>query len=68
MSEMKLYVWEGFCPDCTDGLAFAIAKNEFDARKLILKNHGHKLSDWGDLTVHKLDGETGIAYEVCGGG
>ena len=23
---LKLFVWEGFCPDYTDGLAFAIAE------------------------------------------
>ncbi len=22
---MRLFVWEGFCPDHTDGLAFAVA-------------------------------------------
>jgi len=31
----QLYVWEGFSPDYTDGLAFAIAENATVAKALI---------------------------------
>ena len=30
---LRLFVWDGFCPDYTSGLAFAIAEDETDARK-----------------------------------
>ena len=32
---MKLFIWTGFSPDYTGGLAFTIAKDEIDARKQI---------------------------------
>ena len=34
---MRLFIWNGFCSDYTDGLAFAISKNEKEARKQIIK-------------------------------
>ena len=34
-SRLKLFIWTGFCPDYTGGLAFAIARDESDARKQI---------------------------------
>lgn len=73
---LKLYVWQGFCVDYTDGLAFAIASSEEEAKKLVLEyiglednpETGYKFDDddWGNLTVHDLS--TPIAGAVCGGG
>ena len=34
-AKLKLFVWTRFCPDYTSGLAFAIAKDELEARRLI---------------------------------
>lgn len=47
--KLRLFVWTGFCPDYTSGLAFAIAKDETDARKQIEKERGYTIYTWGDL-------------------
>jgi hypothetical protein len=65
-SKLKLYVWTGFCPDYTSGLAFAIARDETDARKQIEKARGYEVFQWGDLTVHPLTRR--FAQYVNGGG
>ena len=63
---MKLFIWTGFCPDYTSGLAFAIAKDETDARKQIIKQRGHEPYEWGDLEIKRLDRR--VARSVSGGG
>ncbi len=63
---MKLFIWTGFCPDYTSGLAFAIAKDEPEARKLVIKEHGYEPYEWGDLEVRRLDWR--VARAVSGGG
>ena len=63
---LKLFVWEGFAPDYTDGLAFAIAKDETEARALIVKHRGYSPGDWGTLTIYPLN--RAIAKSVSGGG
>jgi len=63
---MKLFVWTGFCPDYTSGMAFAIAKDETDARKQIEADRGHEVYTWGTLSVHRVDRR--VAYSVTGGG
>ena len=65
-ARLKLFVWEDFCSDYTSGLAFAIAKNEAEARELIARQHGNEPHIWGDLTAYPLT--TRIAKFVCGGG
>ena len=65
-NRLKLFIWTGFCPDYTSGLAFAIAKDETDARKLIEKERGLDVYDWGDLEVKPLSRR--IARSVAGGG
>ena len=65
-SKLQLYVWKGFAPDYTDGLAFAIAKDEVEAREIIVR----ELSDysvvvWGELSIHPLNKSFGKA--VLGG-
>jgi hypothetical protein len=52
---MKLFIWTGFEPDWTGGLAFAIAKDEKEARKMIVKENGCNPSDWGNLEVRPLN-------------
>jgi hypothetical protein len=50
---LKLFIWEGFCPDYSGGLAVALAHDETEARALITADYG-KVYDWGTLTVHPL--------------
>lgn len=64
---MKLFVWTGFCPDYTGGLAVALAKNEAEARKLIIEERGFSEPyNWGTLTVYRVDRRCAIS--VSGGG
>jgi hypothetical protein len=63
--KLKLYVWTEFCPDYTGGLAFAIARDETQARKLIEKERGLKVWEWGTLTIYPIKP---IAKCVSGGG
>ncbi len=63
---MQLYVWKGFCPDYTSGLAVAVAHDETEARALITKYQGCEVYEWGDLTIYPLD--TPRAFAVPGGG
>ena len=64
--KLRLFVWTHFSPDYTSGLAFAIACDEADARKMIQAEPGYSPSDWGDLTIHPLHQR--IARSVSGGG
>ena len=66
-TKLRLFVWTDFAPDYTSGLAFAIAKDETDARKLVLKER--EMSDpynWGTLAIYPLTKR--IARAVSGGG
>ena len=64
--KLKLFVWEDFCPDYTSGMAFAVAKDETDARKLVIQHHGYEPYKWGTLTIYPLTKR--IAKSVSGGG
>ena len=39
---MKIYVWEDYCSDYTEGLAVVVAKDEGEARKLLIKSEGYE--------------------------
>lgn len=65
-TKLKLFIWTGFCPDYTNGLAFSIAKDETDARKQIEKARGFDVYEWGELEVKPLSRR--IAKCVSGGG
>ncbi len=65
-TRFKLFIWSGFCSDYTGGLAFAIAKDEADARKQIEKERGYDIYDWGQLEIKPLSRR--IARFVSGGG
>lgn len=62
--KLRLFVWTGFNPDYTDGLAVAIAKDETDARKLIEKRGF--VYQWGELKIYPLTRR--MAVSVNGGG
>lgn len=64
--KLRLFVWEGFSPDYTDGLAFAIARDEVEARKLVAAAYGGDPHYWGELAIKPLTRKT--AFAVCGGG
>ena len=63
--QLKLFVWTNFEPDYTGGLAFAIAKDEFEASKLIEKQHGYPPYLWGNMKIYTLNKK--IAFSVSGG-
>lgn len=65
-TRLKLFVWTGFSPDYTSGLAFAIAKDETEARKLIEQDRGCGVYTWGELKIYPLTRK--IAKSVSGGG
>lgn len=42
---LRLFVFDGFSPDYTGGIAFAIARDETDARNQIIEEHGYNPSE-----------------------
>jgi len=66
MKNAKLFIWTGFEPDYYSGLAFAIAKDETQARKLIIKENGREPYEWGKLEVRDIN--IAVARCVYGGG
>jgi hypothetical protein len=64
--ELKLFVWNDFCPDYTSGIAFAIASTEDEARRLIVKECKCEPYTWGTLSKHRLGRK--FADCVFGGG
>lgn len=63
---MRLYVWTGFSPDYTGGLAVAIATSEKAARRAVIKHRGFSPSEWGTLSVHPVNKP--FVETVSGGG
>ncbi len=61
---MKLYIWDGFCPSCGDGLAFAIAETITQAKTLVRAEHGSEPYIWGNVTIHDIEP---VARCVMGG-
>jgi len=71
-SKLKLFVWEDFNSDYTrtPGLAFAIAPNKDEAKKIIIKKIGYDPGEgnWGDLLqVKSLNKKLGFARSGGGG-
>jgi hypothetical protein len=70
---MKLYVWDEFCPNYVDGLAFAIAESEEAARASINEALGYCPPDgtndsnnrWGRVRIYELNEP--VAFAVTGG-
>lgn len=66
---MKLFVWDEFLPDWSDGLAFAIAENIEQAKDLIKAKLGCGLEfdlEWG--SVQEFPITEAIAFYRGGGG
>jgi hypothetical protein len=69
VKKKRLFVWTKFESDHTDGLAFAIAHDEVQARAMVSEiycQYGLSIHIWGDLHVHELD--ESVAYAESGGG
>jgi hypothetical protein len=64
-TNLKLFVWRDFCPDWSGGLAVALARDETEARKMIIKQYGFEPGNWGKLEVRRLDHR--FAAYVSGG-
>ena len=68
MKKLRLYIWTEFCPDWSDGIAFAVAESENEARAMIIKNLGFDPANsegWGNLRIVKTNVK--LAYAICGG-
>lgn len=65
MAKLQLYIWTEFSPDYTSGLAFAIAENEAEAKKLIEEDLTYEPYQWGELEVRPINQKVGRA--VSGG-
>jgi len=65
-TKLRIFIWSGFCPDYANGLAFAIAKDETEARKLIEKEKGYEVDEWGSLEIRPVSYR--VARCVSGGG
>jgi predicted amidophosphoribosyltransferase len=68
VSPLKLFVWQEFEPDYTNGLAVAIAENEQKASELIIEFRGGYYvgtRDWGPVEVYEIGKP--MAFCVSGG-
>jgi hypothetical protein len=66
MIRLKLFIWRGFDPDYTNGLAFAIAQDEQEARRMVIEDRGYDPYEWGQLEVRRVDRRA--VASVAGGG
>ena len=65
---LKLYIWDDFYSDYSDGMAVAIASSLEEAKALVEENHGvpYKLYNWGDYYTVPLNSP--FAISIVGGG
>lgn len=64
-NRLKLFIWTGFSPDYSSGLAFAIAKDEMEAKILVEEKRGCEIYDWGTLEIRPINRR--VARSVSGG-
>ena len=55
MTNLKLYIWDEFNPNAYDGLAFAIASSEKEAKKQIKEKFIFEIEEWGKVTIKPLN-------------
>lgn len=48
--KLKLYVWDEFEPAIDNGLAFALARSEREAKRLVEEQYG-RVFYWGEVTM-----------------
>ena len=68
--KLKLYVWEKYCPIYLDGVAFALAENLEDAKKMLSEQtdgieHIGGLHCAGEVSEYEI---APICFECVGGG
>ena len=71
--KMKLFVWTDVLAENTSGIAFALAKNTDEARKLIIEKYEKEQEYISDLLVSDLKAEPLVVeskegFYVWGGG
>lgn len=54
MSKLKLFVWNEFNPCYDNGIAFAVAENEQEAKVMVLEESGNARAEWGKTEVYEL--------------
>ena len=62
---LRLFVWTNFESNYSGGIAFAIAKDEFEASKLVEKDRGYPPYLWGNLKTYPTNKK--IAFSLSGG-
>ena len=65
MKGLKLFIWTEFEPDYAGGLAFALAPDEIIAKKMIQRQRGYPVCEWGNLEIRRTDVK--VARSVDGG-
>jgi hypothetical protein len=73
MKKLQLYVWENVLTDYTDGVMFALASSEIEARKLLRKELGETQLKYNehvlaDLAKRPRKITAPEAFAVYGGG
>lgn len=66
MNDLKLYVWEGVLTDYSDGIMFALADSEANAREMILAKCPYVVPE--DLAKTPKLVSNPEAFVVWGGG
>jgi len=75
MSDLKLFIWENVLTDRTSGIAFALAENVEEARKIIFEKFEETTESYINDTLLKADlsdepkiVDTKNGFYVWGGG
>ena len=63
-----IFIWLEFAPDYSNGLAFAIASNEQQAREYVIEKLGYNPDDWGPCESYCLAEVSEIAGAIAGSG
>lgn len=66
LPKLQLYVWEDVLSDYTDGVMFALATSEDEAKAMILK-HSHYVPDHEFSKSPKVF-DAPVGYAIWGGG
>jgi hypothetical protein len=64
--QLKLFVWEGVLRDYTSGVIFALAKDEDEARCIVMETHGELA--WRETASKPKVCDSPVAFALWGGG
>ncbi len=62
---LKLFIWPNFQKDCTNGLAIAIAENQDEARKAVIKEFNNYEGNMGHCEVYDLTKKIVFTAQGC---